>query len=95
MLENNIIYHTLIILKNEQNNLSEYTYEYITALIMNLSLSSRGKDELTQHKELAFEVLYELIDYPNDQIRTFTNGTFYSLFSRKIIRDYAYSLQIP
>ncbi|CAD8055151.1 unnamed protein product [Paramecium sonneborni] len=95
MLENNIIYHTLIILKNEQNNLSEYTYEYITALIMNLSLSTRGKDELIQHKELAFEVLYDLIEYPNDQIRTFTNGTFYSLFSRKTIRDYAYSLGIP
>ncbi|CAD8057801.1 unnamed protein product [Paramecium sonneborni] len=95
MLDNNIIYHTLIILKNEQNNLSEYTYEYITALIMNLSLSTRGKDELIQHKELAFDVLYDLIEYPNDQIRTFTNGTFYSLFSRKTIRDYAYSLGIP
>lgn len=33
---------------------------------MNLSLSTRGKDELIQHKELAFEVLYDLIEYPND-----------------------------
>jgi hypothetical protein len=33
---------------------------------MNLSLSSRGKDELTANKELAFEVLFELIEYPND-----------------------------
>lgn len=66
MLDNDIIYHTLKILKNEKLNLSEYTYEYITALIMNLSLSSRGKDALSLNKELAFEVLFDLIEYPND-----------------------------
>jgi hypothetical protein len=33
---------------------------------MNLSLSSRGRDALSMNKELAFEVLFELIEYPND-----------------------------
>jgi len=62
---------------------------------MNLSLSSRGKDALSFNKDLAFEVLFSLIEYPNDQIRTFTNGTFYSMFSRKELRDYAFTLHIP
>ncbi|CAD8145284.1 unnamed protein product [Paramecium octaurelia] len=95
MLDNDIIQVALNILKREKFNLSEYTYEYITALIMNLSLSSRGRDALSIHKELAFEVLFELIEYPNDQIRTFTNGTFYSMFSRRDLREYAYQLNIP
>ncbi|CAD8166581.1 unnamed protein product [Paramecium octaurelia] len=95
MLDNDIIYVALTILQREKFNLSEYTYEYITALIMNLSLSSRGRDALSMNKELAFEVLFELIEYPNDQIRTFTNGTFYSMFSRRELRDYAYQLNIP
>ncbi|CAK69788.1 unnamed protein product (macronuclear) [Paramecium tetraurelia] len=94
MLDNDIIYVALTILQRKFN-LSEYTYEYITALIMNLSLSSRGRDALSMNKELAFEVLFELIEYPNDQIRTFTNGTFYSMFSRRELRDYAYQLNIP
>ncbi|CAD8158225.1 unnamed protein product [Paramecium octaurelia] len=95
MLDNDIIQVALNILKREKFNLSEYTYEYITALIMNLSLSSRGRDSLSINKELAFEVLFELIEYPNDQIRTFTNGTFYSMFSRRDLREYAYELNIP
>ena len=69
--------------------------EYITALIMNLSLSSRGKDALANNKELAFEVLFKLIEFPNDQIKTFTNGTFYSMFSRRELRDFAFELGIP
>lgn len=66
MFDYDIIYHTLMILKNEKTYLSEYTLEYITALIMNLSLSSRGKDALANNKELAFEVLFKLIEFPND-----------------------------
>ncbi|CAD8146486.1 unnamed protein product [Paramecium octaurelia] len=95
MLDSDIIYVALTILQREKFILSEYTYEYITALIMNLSLSTRGRDALSMNKELAFEVLFELIEYPNDQIRTFTNGTFYSMFSRRDLRDYAYQLNIP
>ncbi|CAD8153513.1 unnamed protein product [Paramecium pentaurelia] len=95
MLDNDIIQVALNILKREKFQLSEYTYEYITALIMNLSLSPRGRDSLSINKELAFEVLFELIEYPNDQIRTFINGTFYSMFSRRDLRKYAYQLNIP
>ncbi|KAM3132425.1 LisH domain-containing protein armc9 [Paramecium bursaria] len=96
MFDYDIIYHTLMILKNQEKTyLSEYTLEYITALIMNLSLSSRGKDALANNKELAFEVLFKLIEFPNDQIKTFTNGTFYSMFSRRELRDFAFELGIP
>ncbi|CAK69018.1 unnamed protein product (macronuclear) [Paramecium tetraurelia] len=95
MLDNNIIYVALTILQREKFILSEYTYEYITALIMNLSLSSRGRDALSMNKKLAFEVLFELIEYPNDQIRIFINGTLYSMFSNIELRDYANQLNIP
>lgn len=50
---------------------------------MNLSLRSAGKDKLEKSKELAFGLFLSLLDCPNDQIRTFINGTLYSLLSRK------------
>lgn len=50
MIENDLIYHILVILKREKNTLSEYCYEYITAMLMNLSLRSSGKDKLEIHK---------------------------------------------
>jgi hypothetical protein len=66
MIEHNLIHIILIILKNEKDSLSEYCYEYITAMLMNLSLRSAGKDKIDNEKELAFEVLFSLIECVNE-----------------------------
>ena len=66
MIEHDLIYQILLILKNEKETLSEYCYEYLTAMLMNLSLRSSGKDKIEMHKELAFEVFLSLIECPND-----------------------------
>lgn len=89
MIEGNLIHEILEILKREKESLSDYCYEYITALLMNLSLRASGKDQIEFNKELAFEVLIDLIECQNEQIRTFVNGTLYSLLSRKSFCDYA------
>ena len=61
---------------------------------MNLSLRSAGKDKIEGDKELVFEVLFSLIECINEQIRTFINGTLYSLLSRRTFRDYANQLNL-
>jgi len=43
MIEHDMIKWIVTTLKNEKDTLSEYSYEYATALFMNLSLRSLGK----------------------------------------------------
>ena len=43
MIQNDMIKWIITILKNEKDTLSEYSYEYATALFMNLSLRTEGK----------------------------------------------------
>jgi hypothetical protein len=88
MIENELIYWILVILKKEKNTLSDYCSEYITAMLMNLSLRSSGKDKLESQKQLVFDVMFSLLESDNDQIRTFINGTLYSLLSRKSFQDF-------
>jgi len=50
----------------EKDTLSEYCYEYITALLMNLSLRSAGKDKLELCIDMAFNLFLSLLECPND-----------------------------
>ena len=43
MINNGLISWIIATLKNEKDTLSEYSYEYATALLMNLSLRTAGK----------------------------------------------------
>lgn len=43
MIENDLIKWIIKTLKEEKDTLTEYSYEYATALFMNLSLRSSGK----------------------------------------------------
>ena len=45
MIEGGVIAWIVQILKGSQDYLSDYSMEYATALLMNLSLRNRGKDE--------------------------------------------------
>lgn len=61
---------------------------------MNLSLRNAGKDKLELCHELAFDLFLSLLECPNDQIRTFINGTLYSLLQRRVFQDYANKLNL-
>jgi hypothetical protein len=45
MIENGVIRWIVQILSANTENLSDYSIEYATALLMNLSLRGKGKDE--------------------------------------------------
>lgn len=63
--------------------------EYATALLMNLSLRSRGKDEceklMTQVNIL--KVLSDMMEHENLQVRTHVNGTLYSILKRDSLKQ--------
>lgn len=79
MIENDIIKHIVRILREERLTLQDYSFEYITALLMNLSLRSLGKIKCEEIKEDLLEVIQNNLESENTQVRTFINGTLYSV----------------
>jgi len=68
--------------------------EYATALLMNLSLRNRGKDEcekLTQSVNI-LKVLSDMMEHENLQVRTHVNGTLYSILTRPSLKQQANAL---
>jgi hypothetical protein len=65
----------------EYEELHTYTLEYVTALLMNLSLRSAGKKACLDPDLKVLEVLSAMLSIDNNDIKTYTNGTIYSLLS--------------
>lgn len=89
LIQSDIIKWALSVLSNEKATLSTYSLEYLAALILNLSLRTIGKNKF---EEVRFSIMSFLRDYINHQnidIRTYVNGTMYSLFSRPSLRALA------
>lgn len=83
------------VLKNQGDQLSDYSIEYATALLMNLSLRSNGKDKCEDPDIELLKVLNDLVEHDNLQVRTYVNGTLYSIFTRKKLREEAKQLGMP
>jgi len=61
--------------------LKEFTLEYLTALLINLSLRTEGKKRCERVKTEILKLLRGLLTTKNMQILTHINGTLYSLFT--------------
>ncbi|KAJ1344324.1 hypothetical protein BSLG_001134 [Batrachochytrium salamandrivorans] len=84
----NTINYLHMILK-DVDSLSEYTIEYASALMMNLCLRTVGKQQCASNPEQTLSVLNGLIENDNIQVKTYVNGTLYSILSNPEIRDRA------
>lgn len=82
-------------LRNEADQLTDYSIEYATALLMNLSLRDAGKDKCEEPDIELLNVLNDLVEHENLQVRTYVNGTLYSIFTRKKLREEAKELGMP
>ena len=88
LIESDLIRWTVNMLSGRKEHISEYSYEYGTALLMNLSLRTMGKQKCEEMKSGVLGLLKNLIEHENMQVRTFVNGTLYSLFSRRTMKNY-------
>ena len=68
MIELDLIKWITEVLKNEQENLSTYSVEYATALLMNLSLRQAWKDKCEEPSLGLLKVLDELVEHENVQV---------------------------
>lgn len=65
MIENEVIKWIVKALKSEKDTLSEYSYEYATALFMNLSMRDQGKKKCEEFKGEVLKVLNDLLEHEN------------------------------
>ena len=65
MIELGMIEWIVNVIWNEISTLSEYSLEYATALLMNLTLRSIGKDACEDPKLWVLHLLSDLIDHEN------------------------------
>ncbi|KAI9143232.1 hypothetical protein BKA69DRAFT_1037040 [Paraphysoderma sedebokerense] len=74
---------------NDLESLSEYSVEYGVALLMNLCLRTSGKKQCAENPTHVLKVLNMMIEHENLQVKTYVNGTLYSILSETRIRDQA------
>ena len=94
MIDPDIIKWVITLLKSEGNSLSENNLEYSTALLMNLTLRSKGKLKCEEVSNDILEVLNEHLENENNQVRTYVNGTLYSVLESKKLREEAKQLNL-
>ena len=84
MIESGVIRWIAQILQTNKDYLSDYSMEYATALLMNLSLRQSGKDECEKlSSEInILKVLTDLMEHENQYVSTHVNGTLYSILTR-------------
>lgn len=94
MIQVDMLDWLLKILKHEFEGICEYTLEYATALLMNLSLRTLGKEKLCKAPEEVMSLLLKFISHENSQVRTYINGTLYSILTKKKLKTAAFRMGI-
>ena len=94
MIELGIIDWIVRLLRHETNIIGDYTLEYSTALLMNLSLRTLGKDKLETNSTEIISLLVKFLDHENPQVLTYINGTLYSILSRNSFKQAARKLNL-
>jgi hypothetical protein len=60
-----------------------YTLQYLTAMIMNLSLKRDCEKHFVPFKQELIQIMIELMAHESEQIRNYVNGALYLLLSYK------------
>mmetsp|Transcript_7601 Transcript_7601/g.14257 ORF Transcript_7601/g.14257 Transcript_7601/m.14257 type:complete len:656 (+) Transcript_7601:1184-3151(+) len=79
----------LVSILNRPSEQSDYTMEYGSALLMNLSLRTEGKNACEKPELDILRLLSSLMDNSNPQVRTYINGTLYSILARPVLKERA------
>ena len=91
MIDNDVIGWLVGVLR-DADALSQYSVEYGTALLMNLSLRSAGKVKCEEAELDILSVLSQLTESDSLQVRTYVNGTLYSILVRASLKERAQEL---
>jgi len=98
MIRKGLIGFMIEMLSAELSALSEYTVEYSTALLMNLTLRTKGKKQCQLNEKHIQKILETMLSLLRStfvaQIHTYVNGVLYSLLSERSIRHVATNMSL-
>jgi len=94
MIDNGVI-AWLVTQLSDIDALSQYAVEYGTALLMNLSLRSAGRSKCVEPELDVLTVLSQLMESDSMQVRTYVNGTLYSVLVRAPLKARAAEIGLP
>ena len=77
------------------DSLSAYSVQYGTALLMNLSLRTAGKGKCADDELDILNVLSQLMEHESMQVRTYINGTLYSILVKATLKARAEEIGLP
>ena len=83
MIKLGIIPMMFNVFKNEVNEISNFTVQFLIAMWMNLSLKRESYPYFEEHKSELITIVIEHMTSPNDNIRNYVNGTISLLLSSK------------
>ncbi|KAJ3163880.1 LisH domain-containing protein armc9 [Geranomyces variabilis] len=76
--------------RGDLDALAPATVEYASALVMNLCLRTKGRKEcMNGNEDRVLRVLSAVMEVESLQVKTYINGTLYSLFAEPSLRDAA------
>ncbi|KAI8588898.1 hypothetical protein BDZ88DRAFT_452678 [Geranomyces variabilis] len=76
--------------RGDLDALAPATVEYASALVMNLCLRTKGRKEcMNGNEDRLLRVLSAVMEVESLQVKTYINGTLYSLFAEPSLRDAA------
>ena len=79
----------------DTDSLSQYSVEFGTALLMNLSLRTAGKAKCAADDSQILDVLSQLMENDSLQVRTYVNGTLYSILVKAALKEKALEIGLP
>jgi hypothetical protein len=88
MIEEGII-DWLISVLQDQESLSDYSLHYTSALLMNLCLRTSGKLRCVTLAGKVLKALNDLLEHEDVEVRSYVNGTLYSILAIPQIREEA------
>lgn len=88
MIENGIIQKIISLFQNNRENLTSLSIEYLSALLLNLTLNPAGLVIVENYKNFKlFEIFLDILKDCPFSLRHFINGLLYSFFVSKKLRD--------
>ena len=88
MVNENVIETLLDLLENNET-LSDYSLEYATALLMNLTLKNVGKRRCAADHKRALKIVSELISNSTIEIQSYINAVLYNILSLASVKSHA------
>ena len=90
MINKDLVKFSFEMLHKEKDTLLPYSLDYITSLLMNLSLRSNGKRKFEEIEEFdILEILNDLLQLESDHVRTFVHGILFSILTSPKIKEKA------